>query len=284
MPRLAAPDPLSEAIGRRVRGLRTALGLTQERLAFESGSIAKGHLSDLEKGLLRPTVHTLKGVADRLGVRLMDLVSDPNDGPREALLDLTRALPDADLSALFGDARARLARATAHELAEIAPGLRRVRPSARDRFTRCVPLVGLDLAAGGFTAGESDPSLTWVAPASRRRLRPGMFVARVVGQSMEPKIPDGAYCLFASPVSGDLQGRVLLVQHRGIHDADTGTSYTVKRFERRGAEGDGVVRLVPENPRYAAITLDPRDAHDLRIVAELLEVLATVAPGVPPRR
>ena len=64
MPRLAAPDPLSEAIGRRVRGLRTALGLTQERLAFESGSIAKGHLSDLEKGLLRPTVHTLKGVAD----------------------------------------------------------------------------------------------------------------------------------------------------------------------------------------------------------------------------
>jgi phage repressor protein C with HTH and peptisase S24 domain len=156
-----------------------------------------------------------------------------------------------------------------------------VRPTARDRYARCVPLVGLDLAAGGFTAGESDPSQTWVAPTSRRRLRPGMFVARVVGQSMEPRIPDGAYCLFAAPVSGDLQGRVLLVQHRGIHDADTGTSYTVKRFERRGPEGEGVVRLVPENPRYAAITLDPRDAHDLRIVAELLEVLATAAP---PRR
>ena len=56
MPRLAAPDPLSEAIGRRVRVLRTELGLTQERLAFESGTIGKGHLSDLEKGLLRPTV------------------------------------------------------------------------------------------------------------------------------------------------------------------------------------------------------------------------------------
>ncbi len=281
MPRLAAPDPLSEAIGRRVRGLRTALGLTQERLAFESGSIAKGHLSDLEKGLLRPTVHTLKGVADRLGVRIMDLVSDPDDGPREALLDLTRELPDADLTALVDDARTRLARVSAHDLPEVAPGLRRVRPSARDRYTRCVPLVGLDLAAGGFTAGESDPSQTWVMPASRRKLRAGMFVARVVGHSMEPRIPDGAWCLFAAPVGGDLQGRVLLVQHRGIHDADTGTSYTVKRFERRGPEGEGVVRLVPENPRYAAIALDPRDAHDLRVVAELLEVLATAAP---PRR
>ena len=281
MPRLAAPDPLSEAIGRRVRGLRTALGLTQERLAFESGSIAKGHLSDLEKGLLRPTVHTLKGVADRLGVRIMDLVSDPDDGPREALLDLSRALPDADLTALLNDARARLARVSIHDLPEVAPGLRRVRPSVRDRYIRCVPLVGLDLAAGGFTAGESDPSQIWVAPTSRRRLRPGMFVARVVGQSMEPRIPDGAYCLFAAPVSGDLQGRVLLVQHRGIHDADTGTSYTVKRFERRGPEGDGVVRLVPENPRYAAITLDPRDAHDPLTAGASLDGVVLVAPSRP---
>lgn len=38
------------------------------------------------------------------------------------------------------------------------------------------------------------------------------------------------------------------------------------------------MRLVPDNPRYAAIALDPRDAHDLRVVAELLDVLTAVAP------
>ena len=47
-----------------------------------------------------------------------------------------------------------------------------------------------------------------------RSLRAGMFVAQVVGHSMEPGIPDGAYCLFASPVTGTRQGKTVLVQLR----------------------------------------------------------------------
>jgi transcriptional regulator with XRE-family HTH domain len=275
MPRLAAPDPLSEAIGRRVRGLRTELGLTQEKLAFESETISKGHLSDLEKGLLRPTVHTLKGVADRLGVQLLDLVTFPEEGPRQALVDATRALTPAAVAELLRDARQALRLAPPPPLARrdptpaVAP-FKTVLPRARDRFVTCVPLLGLDVAAGGFEPAASDRTTAWVVPSTRRKLRPGMFVARVVGRSMEPRIPDGAWCLFAANPAGDLAGRTLLVQHRGIHDADTGTSYTVKRLER---DGDGAVRLLPENPDYTPIELRDRDAADLRVVAELVEVL-----------
>jgi transcriptional regulator with XRE-family HTH domain len=247
--------------------------MTQEKLAYESGSISKGHLSDLEKGLLRPNVQTLKSVADRLGVHLLDLVTFPEEGPRQALVDATRGLTPIDVAELLQDARRRAAPPPppAHRDPSAPPPFTVVVPRARDRFVTCVPLVGLDLAAGGFEPGAADPSVTWVALPRPRKLRKGMFVARVVGRSMEPRVPDGAWCLFAAAPAGDLRGRTLLVQHRGIQDADTGTSYTVKRLER--ADGSGT-RLVPENPAYAAIELRERDDADLRVVAELVEVLA----------
>ncbi len=264
MPRRSEPDPLSEAVGRRVRGLRVALGLTLERLAYESGTIGKGHLSDLEKGLLRPTVHTLKGVADRLGVQLLDLVTFPEEGPRQALVDATRTLGAADLAELLRDARQR---------GRSSSPLTVVHPRPRERFVTCVPLWGLEVAAGAFRPSPDDPTVTWVVPGTTRTLRDDMFVARVTGRSMEPRIPDGAHCLFSTAVPGVLAHRTLLVQHRGLRDADTGASYTVKRLEASGTGRARRVRLVADNPAYAAITLDPADADDLRVVAELVEVL-----------
>ena len=56
-----------------------------------------------------------------------------------------------------------------------------------------------------------DNAFEWVAVDARHRLRPGMFVAQVVGQSMEPAIPDGAYCVFRAPVEGTRDGKTVLV-------------------------------------------------------------------------
>src|SRR5688572_7097703 len=78
MPRRPKPDPYAAAIGRRIRELREEAGLTLEKLAFESEVASKGHLSSLEKGLVRPTVHTLKTLADRLDVLVADIVNDPS--------------------------------------------------------------------------------------------------------------------------------------------------------------------------------------------------------------
>lgn len=58
-----------------------------------------------------------------------------------------------------------------------------------------------------------------------------MFVAQVVGRSMEPRISDGGWCLFESPVEGGRRGHVVLVQHRDIDDPETGGGYAVKRYE-----------------------------------------------------
>lgn len=100
MPRRREPDPLSQAVGQRIRQLREEAGLTLEKLAFESELGSKGHLSNLERGLVRPTIQTLQVLADRLGVLLLDLVTFPEDDDRQKLIDRTRGLPRGTLKKL----------------------------------------------------------------------------------------------------------------------------------------------------------------------------------------
>jgi SOS-response transcriptional repressor LexA len=154
-----------------------------------------------------------------------------------------------------------------------------------DRFRRCIPLVPLKVAAGAFSDPQHvpDDDWPWVEVNSKQSLRPGMFVAQVAGQSMEPGIPDGSYCLFASPVAGSRQGRTVLVQLLSAIDPETGHSYTVKRYDSIKAGDDDSWRhtrimLKPENPAFAPIQLSDTDADSCQVIAELVEVLGTVPP------
>ena len=94
-------------------------------------------------------------------------------------------------------------------VAALPPRLRIVEPKPEERYVTCVPLVPLKAAAGAFSDPQhiEDDDWEWVAVDTRHRLRPGMFVAQVVGKSMEPAIPDGSYCLFAAPVDGHAAGQ-----------------------------------------------------------------------------
>jgi transcriptional regulator with XRE-family HTH domain len=100
MPRRSTPDALALAIGRRIRALREEQEVTQEQLAFTSEMRSKGHLSSLEKGLVMPTIATLKAIADRLDVLVADLVTDPRDGDRAKILELTRSVSPGTLRKL----------------------------------------------------------------------------------------------------------------------------------------------------------------------------------------
>ena len=103
MPRRSAPDPLAEAIGRRIRQLREERGLTAEKLAYESELGSKGFLSDIERGLARPTVQTLAVIADYLEVALVDLVTFPERDERQALIDRTRSMKPGSIRRLLKD-------------------------------------------------------------------------------------------------------------------------------------------------------------------------------------
>jgi len=157
---------------------------------------------------------------------------------------------------------------------------RTVEPKPEERYVACVPLVPLKAAAGAFGDPQhiEDDGFEWVAVESRHRLRPGMFVAQVVGKSMEPAIPGGAWCLFRAPVEGTRQGKIVLVQLRDATDPETSQRYTVKRYEsEKAAKGDSWrherITLKPLNPDFEPIVLTAADEGEFQVIAELVEVL-----------
>ena len=140
--------------------------------------------------------------------------------------------------------------------------------------------VPLKAAAGAFSDPQrvEDEGWEWVALDTQHRLRPSMFVAQVVGKSMEPRIPDGSYCLFRSPVEGTRRGRTVLVQLRSSLDPESGERFTVKRYFSEKVETEEGwrhlrIELRPENPHYEVIVLGAEQSEQLQVLAELLEVL-----------
>lgn len=159
-------------------------------------------------------------------------------------------------------------------------GLRIVGGRSAERYKTCVPLMPLKAAAGAFGDPQriEDDDFEWVEVGSRHRLRPGMFVAQIVGKSMEPAIPDGAWCLFRAPVEGTRQGKTVLVQLRDATDPETGQRYTVKRYEsEKTRTGDSwrheCITLKPLNSDFEPIELTGTDDGQLQVVAEMVEVL-----------
>jgi len=158
--------------------------------------------------------------------------------------------------------------------------LRFVKPRPEERYVTSVPLVPLKIAAGAFSDPQhvEDDNWEWVAIDTKHRLRPGMFVAQVVGKSMEPAIPDGSHCLFAAPVAGSRQGKTVLVQLRDATDPETGERYTVKRYESEKTQDadswrHAQITLKPVNPDFQPIVLTGVEEGQVQVIAELVEVL-----------
>ncbi|HLK62233.1 MAG TPA: S24 family peptidase [Bryobacteraceae bacterium] len=137
-----------------------------------------------------------------------------------------------------------------------------------------LPLYSLRAAAGNL--GEemrSDPE-DWVRAPEGMRLAPDLFVAHVVGRSMEPRIPDGSLNLFRFRPAGSRQGKIVLIERFGVLDETA--RYTVKRYTSQKIEtgeeqwAHQSIRLEPLNPEFEAWDAGP---EDFAVVAEWLRVL-----------
>ncbi|MFC1496295.1 helix-turn-helix domain-containing protein [Candidatus Margulisiibacteriota bacterium] len=64
---------IKRSLGNRIKLLRQQQGLTLEKLAFVS-DLAKGNLSEIEKGQIDPKLTTLSKISEGLGISLKELV------------------------------------------------------------------------------------------------------------------------------------------------------------------------------------------------------------------
>lgn len=151
-------------------------------------------------------------------------------------------------------------------------------------YISSVPLSDLCAAAGSWSEEQTgldalaDQADTWVSLGGMQ-LEKGMFVAQVNGQSMEPLIPDGSYCLFKPVPAGTREGRKLLIWHAGVTDNETGGQYTLKVYSsKKTISDDGSwqheqISLKPINPAYEPVLLTPESAGDVQVIAEFVQIL-----------
>ena len=148
-------------------------------------------------------------------------------------------------------------------------------------FENALPVYDLAVAAGEFSDPQAVEDCDWMQRPDWLKAEPGHFVTRVVGESMNQRIPSGTWCVFRANPAGSREGKIVLVSHRDIQDADTGGRYTVKRYHsEKSADGDGQwyhtrIVLKPESRLfgYRNIELTEDVAEELRIVGELVTTL-----------
>jgi SOS-response transcriptional repressor LexA len=142
-------------------------------------------------------------------------------------------------------------------------------------FVTHLPRYSLSVAAGKFLENHEVSEEGWEEIPSAIRATPAMFVARIAGRSMEPRIPDGSLCVFRAGVTGSREGRLVLVEYLG---GGTNDRHTVKRYrsvKERLPDGTWkheTIRLESLNAEFDAWELSPEEDR-FRIVAEFVQVL-----------
>jgi SOS-response transcriptional repressor LexA len=141
-------------------------------------------------------------------------------------------------------------------------------------FRTHLPLYSLRAAAGSLGEEMASEAEDWVRAPEGMRLSPDLFVAHVVGRSMEPRIPDGSLNLFRFHPAGSRQGKIVLIERFGVLDETA--RYTIKLYtSEKVSTGENewehvTIRLKPLNPEFEAWDVGP---EDFAVVAEWLRVI-----------
>jgi SOS-response transcriptional repressor LexA len=143
-------------------------------------------------------------------------------------------------------------------------------------FETHLPVYSVQAAAGGLSEErevEMDVE-AWVPAPEGIHLSKDMFVAHVVGRSMEPRIPDGSLNLFRLNPQGSRSGKCLLIERFGI--TDQSARYTVKIYtSEKDKHPDGQwehksITLKPLNREFSEWNVEPQD---FAVIAEWLRVI-----------
>ena len=143
----------------------------------------------------------------------------------------------------------------------------------------CIPLYTLRAACGYFEDGEKPEQEGWI-DATGHGFTPDRdrhFVVHAKGDSMQPRIKDGDYCVFEWYKAGSREGEIVLTQSSEL-DPDYDGKYTIKKYHSEKVEAEegwkhSKVELIPLNKDYNTIVLD--SDGDYRTVGILKAVIHT---------
>jgi hypothetical protein len=147
-------------------------------------------------------------------------------------------------------------------------------------YKNAIPLVDIQAAAGSFSENQLHSELTWVEAPDGIRVSEGDFICKVVGESMNKRIPNGSLCLFKHYTGGSRNGKIVLVESTSIQDADFGSGYTVKEYESVKNISDSewshesiILKPLSTHDEYSNIVLKEDELVDFRVVGVFEKVI-----------
>jgi DUF2075 family protein/SOS-response transcriptional repressor LexA len=151
---------------------------------------------------------------------------------------------------------------------------------AADR-PNAVPIFDVKVAAGDFSEEQWLQDCQYAELPDHFTAKTGFFIAQVVGESMNRRIPNGSWCLFREPSDGSRNGKVVIVQSRDIQDLETGGQYTVKIYQsekavRKDSWSHCSIQLHPDSMdhNFKPITLYPDTLNGLHVVGEFVGIIS----------
>jgi XRE family transcriptional regulator, regulator of sulfur utilization len=148
------------AVGRRLRGLREARGISLSELARTAG-VGKATLSGLEHGIRNPTLETMYAIAAALSVPMSALTLDPG-APASTATPVRGAAVVSTLLEVFHEPAATYE----YFLIRVLPGAEQTSPAHPPRVTEHITVHKGLLRTGPVTApltGGPGSYLTWTS-------------------------------------------------------------------------------------------------------------------------
>lgn len=158
----------------------------------------------------------------------------------------------------------------------------RVLPNADVKpYINSVPLLDIYAAAGNFSGLQiANDDFDWVELPMDISVREGYFVCQVIGESMNKRIENGAWCLFKQDSGGSRDGKIVLVEHYKIQDSSFGAGYTIKSYQSEKVLCDEswfhksiVLKPLSYDSTFKNIVLSGDDIEELKVIGEFIKVL-----------
>lgn len=153
-------------------------------------------------------------------------------------------------------------------------------PVEAESNPNAVPVFDIKIAAGGFSKEQWLLDCDYAELPDHINAKHGFFLAQVIGESMNRRIPNGSWCLFREPTLGSRQGKIVLVQSRNIQDPDAGGQYTIKIYRsnksiQEDSWSHSEIQLHPDShdTSFLPITLEANADTDLQVVGEFVAIL-----------
>lgn len=140
-------------------------------------------------------------------------------------------------------------------------------------YVNSVPLLDISVAAGSFSGFQIHSDFEWIELPFNITVKKGYFVCKVIGESMNKKIPNGSYCLFKEHNEGTRNGEIVLVKYTSLQDSDFGSGYTVKEYhskkditEEKWGHQQITLKPLSFNSEYESIDIPKDESNEFKVI------------------